>query len=61
MSERTSAILREDPEGPCVDLIAVRAIDKDKAWVKALVEAHPSRDVKECVLERIKGSVLPGW
>lgn len=61
MSEPPNAILREDPEGPCVDLIAVRAIDKDKAWVKALVEAYPSPEVKECVLERCKGSVRPGW
>jgi D-methionine transport system substrate-binding protein len=29
-------ILREDPKGPYVNLIAVRAADKDKPWVKTL-------------------------
>jgi hypothetical protein len=43
--EPTSAILREDPKGPYVNLIAVREADKDKPWVKALVEAyHSPRD-----------------
>jgi D-methionine transport system substrate-binding protein len=57
----TSAILREDPKGPYVNLIAVREQDKDKPWVKALVEAYRSPEVKEFVLSRFKGSVLPSW
>ena len=32
--EPTSAILREDPKGPYVNVIAVRAADKDKPWVE---------------------------
>ncbi len=59
--EPTSAILREDPKGPYVNLIAVREQDKDKPWVKTLVEAYRSPEVREFVLTRFKGSVLPSW
>ncbi|MCD6072012.1 MAG: MetQ/NlpA family lipoprotein, partial [Microvirga sp.] len=33
------ALTRENPKGPYVNIIAVRAQDKDKPWVKSLVEA----------------------
>ena len=55
------AILREDPKGPYVNLIAVRSEDKDKPWVKALVEAYGSPEVKKFVEEKFKGSVLTSW
>ncbi len=50
--EPTSAILREDPKGPYVNLIAVREQDKDKPWVKTLVEAYRSPEVREFVSTR---------
>jgi D-methionine transport system substrate-binding protein len=56
-----SAILREDPKGPYVNLLAVRTVDKDKPWVKDLVAAYHSPEVKAFVLEKFKGAVLPGW
>jgi D-methionine transport system substrate-binding protein len=59
--EPTSAILREDPKGPYVNLIAVREQDKDKPWVRTLAEAYRSPEVKEFILTRFKGSVLPSW
>ena len=59
--EPTSAILREDPKGPYVNLIAVRAADKDKPWVKTLVETYQSPEIKAFVAERFKGNVLAGW
>jgi D-methionine transport system substrate-binding protein len=55
------AILREDPKGPYVNLIAVRAEDKDKPWVKALVESYHSPEVKQFVAEKFGGAVLAGW
>jgi D-methionine transport system substrate-binding protein len=55
------AILREDPKGPYVNLIAVRAEDKDKPWVKALVEAYRSPEVKAFVEEKFQGAVLASW
>jgi D-methionine transport system substrate-binding protein len=59
--EPTSAILREDPKGPYVNVIAVRAADRDKPWVKTLVETYQSPEIKAFVAERFKGNVLAGW
>jgi D-methionine transport system substrate-binding protein len=59
--EPTSAILREDPKGPYVNVIAVRVADKDKPWVKTLVETYQSPEIKAFVAERFKGNVLAGW
>ena len=55
------AILREDPKGPYVNLIAVREQDKDKPWVKALVEAYHTPEVKAFVEQKFGGAVLAGW
>jgi D-methionine transport system substrate-binding protein len=55
------AILREDPKGPYTNLIAVRAIDKDKPWVKLLVDSYHTPEVREFVLTKFKGAVLPSW
>lgn len=54
-------ILREDPKGPYVNLIAVRSADKDKPWVKTLVDSYRTPEVKEFVLTKFKGAVLPSW
>ena len=54
-------IARENPKGPYVNLIAVRSEDKDKPWVKALVESYRSPEVKKFVEEKFKGSVLTSW
>ena len=59
--EPTSAILREDPKGPYVNLIAVREADKDKPWVKALLASYHTPEIKAFVAERFKGSVLADW
>ncbi|MDP3603891.1 MAG: MetQ/NlpA family ABC transporter substrate-binding protein [Bosea sp. (in: a-proteobacteria)] len=59
--EPTSAILREDPKGPYVNVIAVRTADKDKPWVRTLVETYQSPEIKAFVAERFKGNVLAGW
>lgn len=59
--EPTSAILREDPKGPYVNLLAVRSADKDKPWVKTLVEAYRSPEVKAFIEDKFKGAVLTSW
>jgi D-methionine transport system substrate-binding protein len=55
------AILREDPKGPYVNVIAIRTEDKDKPWVKTLVESYRSPEVKKFVEEKFKGAVLTSW
>lgn len=54
-------ILREDPKGPYVNIIAVRTEDKDKPWVKTLVESYQSPEVKAFIADTFKGSVLASW
>ena len=55
------AILREEPKGPYANIIAVRAVDKDKPWVKTLVESYQSPEVKDFIEKTFKGSVLATW
>ena len=47
--------------GPYANVIAVRAADKDKPWVKTLVESYQSPEVKAFIDEKFKGSVLATW
>jgi D-methionine transport system substrate-binding protein len=39
----------------------VRAADKDKPFVQALVESYRSPEIKTFVADRFKGSILPSW
>jgi D-methionine transport system substrate-binding protein len=55
------ALLREDPKGPYVNLIAVRETDREKPWVRPFVESYQSTDVREFVEKTFQGSVLPSW
>ena len=55
------AILREDPKGPYANVIAVRAADKDKPWVKTLVESYQTPEVRDFILAKFKGAVLQAW
>lgn len=57
----SDALLREDPKGPYVNIIAVREADKDKPWVKALVESYQAPEIKAFVADKYKGAVLTGW
>lgn len=54
-------ILREDPKGPYTNIIVVRSADKDKPWVKTLVQSYQTPEVREFVLTKFKGAVLPSW
>jgi len=54
-------ILRESPKGPYVNVIAVRSEDKDKPWVKALVEAYHSQEIKDFIEKTFQGAVLASW
>jgi D-methionine transport system substrate-binding protein len=54
-------ILREDPKGPYTNIIVVRSADKDEPWVKTLVRSYQTPEVREFVLTKFKGAVLPSW
>jgi D-methionine transport system substrate-binding protein len=61
LNPQKDALLKEDPKGPYVNFLAVRAADKDKPWVKALVESYRSPEVKAFIETKFQGSVLPAW
>jgi D-methionine transport system substrate-binding protein len=55
------AILREDPKGPYTNIIVVRSVDKDKPWVKLLVQSYQTPEIRDFVLTKFKGAILPAW
>ncbi len=55
------AIARENLEGPWVNILAVREEDKDKPWVKQLVEAYHSPAVKAFLEKRFAGTYIATW
>lgn len=46
---------------PYANLIAVRVQDKDKPWVKALVAAYESDDVRKFIDTQFKGAIMPAF
>ncbi|HVI49770.1 MAG TPA: MetQ/NlpA family ABC transporter substrate-binding protein [Candidatus Sulfotelmatobacter sp.] len=55
------AIAREAADSPYVNILVVRTADVDKPWVKTLVKAYNSQDVKDYVLKKYPGIVVPGF
>ncbi|SAL25701.1 lipoprotein YaeC [Caballeronia choica] len=55
------AIALEDVHSPYANLIAVRMKDKDQTWVKKLVAAYQSDDVRQFMKTEFKGSVVPSF
>lgn len=61
LDPQTDAFASESAEGPYVNIIAVRSEDKDQPWVKDLVEAYHSPEVKAFIDEKYDGNVLTSW
>ncbi|WGS48997.1 MetQ/NlpA family ABC transporter substrate-binding protein [Paraburkholderia sp. D15] len=61
LNPKKDAIAAEDPKGPYVNIIAIRAEDKDKPWVAKLVAAYHSPEVKQFVATKFGGSVITAW
>ena len=55
------AIGREAPDGPYANLIAVRRQDQDQPWVKKLVAAYQSPEVRTFIQNEFKGSLVPAF
>ncbi|MDE1179708.1 MetQ/NlpA family lipoprotein [Paraburkholderia sp.] len=55
------AIAIEDLKGPYANLIAVRAQDKNQPWVKKLVAAYESPDVRHYIDTQFKGAIVPAF
>lgn len=54
-------IAKESADSPYTNIIAVRKADKDKPWVAKLVKSYHTPEVKQFVLDKFKGAVVPGW
>jgi D-methionine transport system substrate-binding protein len=61
LNPATDAIARESADGPWINIIAVREEDKDKPWVKQLIEAYHSDPVKSFLETRFKGTYVSTW
>lgn len=55
------AIGREAPDSPYANLIAVRRKDQDQPWVKKLVAAYQSAEVRNFIQTEFKGSLVPAF
>ncbi|SMG32287.1 MetQ/NlpA family ABC transporter substrate-binding protein [Paraburkholderia susongensis] len=61
MQPTRDAIALEDIHSPYANLIAVRAKDKDQPWVKKLVAAYQSEEVRQFIKTQFKGSMVPSF
>jgi D-methionine transport system substrate-binding protein len=61
LSPTKDAIAIEDLKGPYANLIAVREQDRHAPWVKKLVAAYESPDVKHFIDTQFKGSIIPAF
>ncbi|QEI07707.1 MetQ/NlpA family ABC transporter substrate-binding protein [Pigmentiphaga aceris] len=61
LSAAKDGIAVEDAKGIYANLIAVRTEDQGKSWVKPLVAAYQSPEVREFIEAKYKGSLIPAW
>lgn len=61
LNPSTDPILAEGAKAPYINLIAVRTVDKDAAWVKQFVDAYHTDEVRQFVVDTFKGAVVPSW
>lgn len=55
------AIAQESPDSPYANVLVVRGQDKDKPEFAALVKAYQSQPVKDFILTKFEGAVVPAW
>lgn len=55
------AIALEDIHSPYANIIVVRTQDKDKPWVKKLVAAYQSEEVRQFMKTQFKGAMVPSF
>lgn len=61
MNPTEDAILREGPDSPYMNVIAVRSEDAEAEWLDQVIDAYHSDQVREFVEERFQGSVVAGF
>lgn len=61
LKPRQEAIALEEPQGPYVNVIAIREADRNKPWVAKLVAAYHSPEVKQYIDNKYGGAVIAAW
>jgi len=61
LSPKDDAIAMEKAENPYVNVIVVRKGDEDQLWVKTLVDAYHSDEVKAFIDNSYHGAVITSW
>ncbi|WP_378943350.1 MetQ/NlpA family ABC transporter substrate-binding protein [Paracoccus sp. R86501] len=61
LSPRNDSIAMEKAESPYVNIIVVQQGRQDEPWVKTLVEAYHSDEIKTYIDEKYEGAVLTSW
>lgn len=57
----SDALLKEEPKGPYVNMLAVREADRDQPWVKVLVDSYRTPETRAFVETTFGGAVLTSW
>ncbi len=61
LKPQADAIAIEDPHGPYVNILAIRAEDRNKPWAAKLVAAYRSPEVKQYIEQKFGGAVIASW
>ncbi|TWF52031.1 MetQ/NlpA family ABC transporter substrate-binding protein [Neorhizobium alkalisoli] len=61
LNPKKDAIAIEGEKSPYANVIVVRTADKDKPWVKTLVEAYHDDSIKAFINDQFKGALIPSW
>ncbi|MFJ1302038.1 MetQ/NlpA family ABC transporter substrate-binding protein [Pseudomonadota bacterium AL_CKDN230030165-1A_HGKHYDSX7] len=59
IATRDGIAVEKKENNPYVNIIAVREQDKDAPWVPRLVKAYHSEEVRQFILSKFEGSVIP--
>ncbi|WJF91011.1 MetQ/NlpA family ABC transporter substrate-binding protein [Paraburkholderia bonniea] len=61
LKPKQDAIALEDPKGPYVNILVIRAVDRNKPWVAKLIAAYHSPEVKQYIENKYGGAVIAAW
>lgn len=61
VATRDGIAVEKKENNPYVNIIAVREQDKDAPWVAELVKAYHSDEVRQFILSKYEGSVIPAF
>lgn len=56
-----NSIFLESGEAPWVNVIAVRTENKDDAVLNKFISIYQSEEIRQFIVDRFQGSIIPGW